>query len=341
MSLGFLAAYLFQVPFWQRALVFLSTIPITIVMNSLRIGIVGVLVDHFGPQDADGFLHMFEGWIIFIACAGVLVAEMTLLARLTLGRGFFEVFYPPKVKASLPQGQGAQSLSRFPLVSCLLLLCAAGLATFFVSARHEILPERTPFATFPTSIGEWQGRRSSMEQQVEQGLGLTDYILSDFAKKDGRQVNLYVAYYASQRNGLSPHSPSVCIPGNGWQITDIERTSYTNNDASVSLPLNRVVIGRGSDKQLVYYWFEQRGMKIANEYLSKLYLLRDAMFKNRTDGALVRLTTPLYPGESESDADKRLQDFTQVVVPNLMGYLPSEVPSKIKPAMNSLNANHS
>ena len=81
LGLGFLAAYLFQAPFWQRALVFLSTIPITILMNSLRIGIVGILVNRWGPQDADGFLHMFEGWIIFIACAVVLVAEMTLLAR--------------------------------------------------------------------------------------------------------------------------------------------------------------------------------------------------------------------------------------------------------------------
>jgi exosortase D (VPLPA-CTERM-specific) len=341
MSLGFLAAYLFQAPLWQRALVFLSTIPITIVMNSLRIGIVGILVDNFGPQDADGFLHMFEGWIIFIACAGVLVAEMTLLARFGLGKGFFAVFYSSAVQASLPQGQGARSLSRAPLVSCFLLLCAAGLATVFVSARHEILPEHSSFASFPTTLGEWHGRMSSLDAPTLQALGLTDYILSDYVRKDGRQVNFYVAYYASQRSGLSPHSPSVCIPGNGWQITDLQRTHYRNSDSSVSLPMNRVIISKGSEKELVYYWFEERGMKIANEYLSKLYLLRDAMFKNRTDGALVRLTTPLYPGERESDADKRLQDFTLAVVPNLAGFLPSETSSKIKPAMNSLKANHS
>jgi exosortase/archaeosortase family protein len=81
MSLGFLAAYFFQAPLWQRALVFLSTIPITIFMNSLRIGVVGIMVDNFGPQDADGFLHMFEGWIIFLACAVLLVGLMHLLAR--------------------------------------------------------------------------------------------------------------------------------------------------------------------------------------------------------------------------------------------------------------------
>ena len=341
MSLGFLTAHLFQAPFWQRALVFLSTIPITIVMNSFRIGLVGVLVNYWGPQDADGFLHMFEGWIIFIACAGVLVAEMTLLARLGSGKGFFEVFYPPNVAASLPKGQDVKSIGRAPLVTCLLLLCATGVATYFVSTRHEAYPERMLFATFPTTLGEWRGRPASLDTQTEQFLGLTDYVLSDYARHDGRSVNLYVAYYASQKTGSSPHSPSVCLPGNGWQITTLEQTNYSNNDVSVSLPLNRVIIARGSDRQLVYYWFDERGMKIANEYWSKLYLLKDSLFKNRTDGALVRLTTPLYPGENESDADKRLQDFTNAVVPNLAGYLPSGDTSKVRPAMNSLNTNHS
>ena len=328
MSLGFLVAYFFQAPLWQRALVFLSTIPITIVMNSFRIGVVGVLVNSWGPQDADGALHMFEGWIIFVACAGVLVTEMYLLARFGSGRGLLEVFGSPKVVASLPPGQSSQSLSRTPLVSCILLMCAIGLAGYFVSARHEIVPERNLFAGFPTGLGEWHGKPSALDASTEQFLGLTDYVLSDYARKDGRAVNLYVAYYASQRNGLSPHSPSVCIPGNGWQITNLERTSFASSDAKVSLPLNRVVIARGQNKQIVYYWFDERGMKIANEYVSKLYLLRDAMFKNRTDGALVRLTTPVYPGEKEIDADIRLQEFMKMVVPSLDGYLPSESTSK-------------
>jgi exosortase D (VPLPA-CTERM-specific) len=342
MSLGFLAAYLFQAPLWQRVVVFLSTIPITIFMNSLRIGIVGILVDRFGPQDAEGFLHMFEGWIIFMACAGVLVAEMAALAYLSLGKGFFEVFYAPKIAASSPSQPAGRPLHRYvPSAGCLLLLGLTGLVTYFVSARQEVAPQRVAFASFPNTLGEWRGQTSTLDRQIEHFLGLSDYILSDYVRKDGRQVNFYVAYYASQRSGLSPHSPSVCIPGNGWQITSLERTYYQNHDASVSLPLNRVVIGRGSEKQLVYYWFEERGMKIANEYLSKLYLLRDAMFKNRTDGALVRLTTMIYPGETEGDADKRLQEFTQAVVPSLAGYLPSEEARKTKPAMNPTKTNNS
>ena len=343
MSLGFLAAYLFQAPLWQRALVFLSTIPITVAMNSLRIGLVGVMVDHFGPQDADGFLHLFEGWIIFIACAGLLAAVMYVLARVS-GKQFFDVFYPPKLSpvASAPldppgHGDARRSVFRFaPLMACLALLCATSAAGLFVSARQEIVPDRRLFVLFPATLGDWRGRTSSLDAQTEHALGLTDYLLSDYARNDNRSVNLYVAYYANQRTGASPHSPAVCIPGNGWIITDLKRTHYSSNDAGVSLPFNRVIIGKGSQKQLVYYWFEERGIKIANEYWSKLVLLRDALFENRTDGALVRLTTPILPGETEADADRRLQEFTGVVVPSLVPYLPAPA-ADLKRATNAPN----
>jgi exosortase D (VPLPA-CTERM-specific) len=334
MSLGFLAAYLFQAPLWQRAVVFLSTIPIAIAMNSLRIGIVGILVDNFGPQDADGFLHMFEGWIIFIACAALLAGVMYVLARFS-GKKFFDVFYPPRLTAGEAPPWSASS-SRAALAACLALIVAAGITAHFVSARQQIIPERKLFVLFPDSLGDWKGRTSSLDPQTEHFLGLTDYILSDYTKPNGRWVNFYVAYYANQRSGAAPHSPAVCIPGNGWQITTLQRTHYASSDGRVSLPVNRVVIGKGSQKEVVYYWFEERGMKVANEYWSKLYLLRDALFKNRTDGALVRLTTPVFPGETEADADKRLGEFTRLVVPSLAGYLPSEQ-AQSKRVTNLLN----
>ena len=340
LSLGFLAAYLFQAPLWQRAVVFLSTIPITIVMNSFRIGVVGFLVNYWGPQDADGFLHMFEGWIIFIACTVILAAEIYLLARVTSGKAFFEVFYAPKVEASRFNRQELRPGIRLPLVSCFVLLCAAGVAGLFVSGRNEILPERTAFVSFPNNLGEWRGRASSLDAQTEHFLGLTDYILTDFNKPDHRTVNFYVAYYASQRNGLSPHSPAVCIPGNGWQIADLQRTSFSSNNPNIALPLNRVIIQKNSTKELVYYWFEERGRKIANEWWSKAYLLTDAIFQNRTDGALVRLTTPIFPGEIESDADKRLQGFIRHFEPTLSQYLPSQ-PQRPTTSAFERKTNHS
>jgi exosortase D (VPLPA-CTERM-specific) len=328
LSLGFLAAYLFQAPFWQRALVFLSTIPITIAMNSLRIGIVGVTVNYWGSQAADEFLHFFEGWIIFLACSGILALEIYVLARLS-GRGFFEAFYVPKVAASVPQHAPAKSGGQTPLAVSLALLCAAGLAVFFVSGRSEAIPDRSRFVTFPDRIGQWQGHASLLEPEIERGLALDDYILSDYKGPAGPPINLYVAYYSSQRKGESPHSPIVCIPAAGWQVTRLERKAF-----GPGFPFNRVIIERDSAKELVYYWFDERGRKIASEWLAKWYLLKDAILMNRTDGALVRLMTPLQPGETERDADERLQAFMGDAVPTLSGYLPSEGIAQVKSVRN-------
>jgi exosortase D (VPLPA-CTERM-specific) len=324
LSLGFLAAYLFQAPLWQRALVFLSTIPITIVMNSIRISMVGVLVDRWGIAQAEGLLHFFEGWIIFVVCSAVLASEIWLLARFASGKSFFQVFRPPNVTASLGRVPQPALSSSIPLAACLFLLSAAGLVDLYLSGRHEVVPERLRFISFPVNLGPWQGHPSLLEPQIEQVLKPEDYVISDYTKSKHDIVNFYVAYYASQRKGYSPHSPIVCIPGGGWQITRFERTSYYSKALGMTLPLNRVVIARGNDKQLVYYWFVQRGRNIANEYWSKWHLFIDAIIKNRTDGALVRLVTPFYPSESEGAADERLQSFIDELEPRLRAYLPAD-----------------
>ena len=321
-SLSFLAAYLFHAPVWQRALVLVSSIPITIVMNGFRIGMVGVTVDQWGPRMAEGVLHFFEGWIIFVASAFLLTAEVYLLARLS-GRRFFETFRVPTEAVQLSAEAKSEPTGRMPASACLILICATVLTGLSISNRSEIIPERSRFVTFPAAIGAWHGHVSLLEPQVEHGLALEDYILSDYSKPDGKVVNLYVAYYASQRTGESPHSPLVCIPGDGWSITKLERTSY-----GAEQPLNRAIIERNGSKQLVYYWYEERGRWIASEYWSKWYLLSDAITKNRSDGALVRLITTVLPSELERDADNRLQSFMHDLLPTLSGYLPSDAAPK-------------
>ena len=316
LSLSFLAAYLFQAPFWQRAIVFLSAVPITIFMNGFRIGMVGVLVSMWGTAQAEGLLHLFEGWVIFVACAALLMAVIFVLAKLS-GKRIFDVFYARVPRATAPQS-GTKSWG--PMAVCVAVLLAAGAAVSFVSDRRELVPERTPFAAFPLRLGAWQGRQSTLAPYVQHSLHLDDYVLADYREPNRSPVNLYVAYYASQRQGESPHSPIVCIPGGGWQITHFERTSAVTSGQM--LPYNRVVVAHDSQRMLVYYWFDERGRTIANEWWSKWYLFSDAIFENRTDAALIRLTTPIRSSEPDQAADERLSAFMRVVVPALKGYLP-------------------
>jgi len=316
-SLSFLVAYLFKASAWQRAVVLLSSIPITILMNGIRIGIVAITIDRWGPRMADGVLHFFEGWVIFAASTLVILVEVYLLALLS-HRRFFEVFgfAPEPVRSSAHSKLGPIDLK--PTYACLLLICATMISTnLWMSNRAEIIPERSRFVAFPARLGDWQGHSSSMEPQVERMLGMEDYILSDYSNPSGKVVNLYVAYYDSQHGGKY-HSPLVCIPGDGWSIVALERTSY-----SADSPANRVIIERNGSQQLVYYWYEERGRRIASEYWSKLYLIYDAITMRRSDGALVRLTTAIRPGELTHDADARLRQFIDDLRPALDGFLPS------------------
>lgn len=323
LSLGFLVAWLFQGPMWQRTVLFLSAIPIAIVMNSVRLLVVALLVNQWGPEQAEGPLHLLEGWVLFLACAVLLLAQGYILARFGQRKPFFEVFSPPSIHPRKTERAEPANNTYAYAIAYLVLLCTTTLADVAVAKRQELIPDRTSFVQFPSTLGAWHGRTSSLEPQVEHFLGLTDYILSDYTRADDRGINLYVAYYASQRKGVSPHSPQVCIPGDGWHIADFERTSYVDQDRGSSVPLNRVVIVRANQRQIVYYWFEQRGRTVANEYASKWQLLADAVYLNRTDGALVRLTTQLYPGEAEQDGDKRLREFTRELLPQMTRFLPS------------------
>ena len=320
LSLSFLAAYLFNGPLWQRIVIFLSSIPIAIGMNGFRIGVVGFLVDRWGPRMAEGALHFFEGWVIFLACSILLAIEMYLLARIS-GRQFFDIFHMPSVKPVSAIKKTTTLSRQVPLVTTLFLLCVGGFAVFSVSGRSEVIPDRTRFVAFPTHLADWQGRVSSLDLSTEQFLKVDDYILADYSKPGGSPVNLYVAYYASQRKNESPHSPIVCLPGGGWLITSLERRNL--GKVGDDYPYNRVIIQNGESRDLVYYWFDERGRPVADEYWAKWYLLADSLVKNRTDGALIRLTTHVGAGETEQIADERLQSFMKVALPRLTEFLPS------------------
>ena len=129
------------------------------------------------------------------------------------------------------------------------------------------------------------------------------------------------------------------MPGGGWTISQIT-TETISTPTQSPFKLNRAIIQQGAERQLVYYWYQQRGREITDEWTVKYYVIADALTKHRTDGALVRLITPIYPTENEADADKRLQEFTRILLPSLSGYLPADPGSKMKPAMTPANGNH-
>jgi len=287
--------------------------------------VIGVMVDRWGESMAEGFLHDFEGWVIFMACFAVLFAEMWLLMRLTGDRRpLSAVFGLDAPGASHATGAPIQ-IRRIPTpfyVSLGILALAVATATA-LPRRAEVPQAREEFSGFPMSLAEWKGQSELMEQVYVDALKFTDYALANYMDDTGHVVNFYAAYYASQRKGESVHSPRSCLPGGGWEIESLTQRNIEGVTVSgVPLRVNRVLISYGDQKQLVYYWFQQRGRVITNEYLVKWDMLVDSISRNRTDGALVRLVIPMRDGQDVAELDAALASFAAAIAPVLPRYIP-------------------
>jgi len=137
------------------------------------------------------------------------------------------------------------------------LLLVATLATTagLLQARHRterIVPRQTLNA-FPTSVGLWTGKNMDISPDVLQVLGPGDFASRMYFRDGQPPLDLFIAYFASQRSGDTIHSPKNCLPGSGWTPM---QSSYIQIAIPNHLPItvNRYVIGKGSDRQLVLYW---------------------------------------------------------------------------------------
>jgi EpsI family protein len=205
-----------------------------------------------------------------------------------------------------------------------LLTAAVSLAWTLTGTIQGQVVDRDPFALYPRTIGEWRGSTFALDPQVEVVLGATDYFNAAYSNPaEKNHVSQFVAFYESQTEGSGIHSPEVCLPVGGWEIFSLEPFEVSFPDTVYgTFNVNRAVIQKGVSKQLVYYWFEQRGQRMTNDFTAKMSVVYDSIAKGRTDGAMVRFITPIREDESDADADARLQRFMALSLEDLPRFVP-------------------
>ena len=316
-ALAIIYGYLLEKRLWVRWLLAIAAVPITVVANDVRIVGTGLLVQYWDSQVAEGFFHASWGLITFVISLGMLYAV----------HGLIRFLFPEKGGASLRSS--APPAATFPgmRASTTSFILAALLITgtaILLQARagSEVFPPRLALKQFPKQLGSWSGRDVPIEPDVLDILRPSDYVERIYSNPEKTQyIDLLIPFYRSQRAGEAPHSPQHCLPGSGW--TPIENQHITLTvPGHEPFPANRYLIEKGDARRLVLYWFWAHDRGVASEYWAKYYLVKDAIKINRSDGALVRVTTPMYPGESVDAAQQRLLPFVEEVVPLLDSYIP-------------------
>jgi EpsI family protein len=210
-------------------------------------------------------------------------------------------------------------VTRAALLSALILI--AGVYGTRVAGSERPV-SRELLASLPRDLNGWRSTTDTpIDDEVLTVLGVDDYVNRVYTRAGVPPVSLYVGYYASQRQGDTIHSPQNCLPGAGWQAIDSGRASLDMGGSPISV--NRYVIEKGLDRQVVLYWYQGRGRVVANEYENKLWLMLDAARLHRTNGALVRVIAPVSAGAGGMAAsDAATAAFSRTLYPHLSAYLP-------------------
>ena len=203
----------------------------------------------------------------------------------------------------------------------LMVLLLAGTAVGYHALPHgRYVPPRRSLSTFPNQIGDYLGQDVGISDNVLSFLGEGEFLQRVYRRTTvDLPVLLYVGYYPQQETGGTVHSPQHCLPGGGWEPLDIGRMQIALNDGR-TIEVNRYVVQKGKDRLLVLYWFQGRGRIVASEYWGKFYLVRDAILINRTDGAVVRVSTPFRKNTAQTE--RALRSFVSQIVDVLGRFIP-------------------
>jgi EpsI family protein len=207
--------------------------------------------------------------------------------------------------------------NKFTVILTIVLMVQAG--AFYWASRGEKPFTALPLAGFQTTTGAWTTVQEAQIDPDTEAVLRADDTMSRIYTGPGGETELFVAFFKSQRNGQSPHSPKNCLPGSGWQPSESSVIAIPTSQGTIRV--NHYVVSKGDDQSLVLYWYQSHGRVIADEFAAKFYLVADSIRQHRSDTALVRVVVPIRRGELEA-SDRLGVAFVKAIYPAVLSYLP-------------------
>jgi exosortase D (VPLPA-CTERM-specific) len=322
LALGVVFVYIFEHIRWKQIVLVLSTIPIAILSNALRIAITGYLAQNYSLELAEGFFHGFSGWLIFILALFMMIIFYLILRTLFPNN--------PGKKGSLLRLEGQLSVSkpRHHIVTVFIasgFLFVVGALSYATTALPHVRIQNG-FTGFPLKINGWQGRVETIDTKIIQLSGAEDAFNGIYRSQTGDVVSLYIGYrgspFVESENFF--HSPSVCLPSLGWVTLAISNHEISGIPEFNKIVVRKMLIEKMGYRQLVYYWFQTKNRVSSNVNLNRLHLMYHALRKDVTHDLFIRPMTPLKPMETVKDAGDRLDQFVRDMTGSLLDFLASK-----------------
>jgi exosortase D (VPLPA-CTERM-specific) len=320
MALGVVYAYFFEKVIWKRVFCVLATIPIAVLTNTLRIGITGILTNYYGPKMAEGFFHNFSGWILFM----VALACLFLLGRIL-------AFFPPEKSAIQLSDISEVNMQTESISSAntnLAFIISAGLLVLVLifSLSTKALPPvkiQGGIASFPLEFAGWQGRSEYVNPEIIIQSGAEESFNGIYRNDSGDVISLYMGYRSTAflSNDNFFHSPTVCIPSAGWITRETSIHVIKGVPFFGDMKVIEMLIEKGWDKQLVYFWFQTKDKVTNNKDINRFHLAMHAIKRDNTYDLFIRPITPLQRNEPIGNAETRMDNFVRQMMGTMLGFL--------------------
>lgn len=206
------------------------------------------------------------------------------------------------------------SIFRAPLFIAVSVLLAAQAAAYYTLPKAENAERAAPLSEFPSNLGDWTKTvDNKIEDEVLAVLKADDTLSRVYYKQDtSLSASLFIAYFHSQKSGAAPHSPKNCLPGSGWAPLSTGMVDVDLPDGRGKITVNRFIVGKGTDRTMVLYWYQTAHRVVASEYWAKIWLVLDSVRYRRSDTAIVRVTAPI-PQDDHGRAEAAAMDFVKAV----------------------------
>ena len=204
----------------------------------------------------------------------------------------------------------------------LTILLLAQATLIGVLAPAEKVPLGRPLNAIPRELNGWHmSAEGVVEPEIMEFLKADDTLNRTYIDPAaGVAANLFIAFFKSQRAGVTPHSPKVCLPGNGWVPAESTTIDIPIPGRSEAIHVNRYIVAKGDDRSLIIYWYQTPYRVIADEFVAKFYTIVDGLRYHRSDTTLVRVIVPIVKGEDP--AEKEAVRFIQGIYRPVSEFLP-------------------
>jgi len=324
LALGVVYAYFFEKAAWKRVVAVLSTIPIAVVTNGVRIGITGILTDKYGAAVAEGFFHGFSGWVLFMVSFGCLLAVGYILAFLPPKRKWWsrksKAGERQKPEETAPAPEESNTGKAFYASIGLMAMVGA------LSLSTGVLPPvkmQGGIERFPTAFAGWQGQSEMVDPKIVIKSGAEESFSGLYRKADKSPVSLYIGYrstaFLSNENFF--HSPTACLPSSGWKILDETTHVIKDVPAMESVRVTRLIAEGEGRKHVVYFWFQTKDKTTHDKNINRFHLALHALKRDNTYDLFIRPIAAVESGETVESAQQRMDLFVRDMMGTLMQFL--------------------